>query len=84
MSKKIYGNRLFVQGDVYLIETDIPKDAKEVRASKLGYVLAEGEATGHHHLIPPKFATITKLYEHDKLTIRNGMLASGIKIRDEI
>lgn len=52
------------QGDVFLVAIDtIPAGAKPVKKDARGVVLAEGEATGHHHRIGPKFRSATKL-EH--------------------
>ncbi len=39
-------------GDVNFIEIgSIPKEAKRVKKGRKGYVLAEGEVTGHYHAI---------------------------------
>lgn len=44
--------KMIVQGDVFLVPCDkIPAGAKKVKKSARGYVLAEGEATGHAHCI---------------------------------
>lgn len=41
-----------VQGDVFFVATSgIPKGAKKVSRTSRGLVLAEGEATGHCHVI---------------------------------
>jgi hypothetical protein len=40
-----------VQGDVFIVSASIPKGAKKVKKTKRGYVLAEGEATGHCHAV---------------------------------
>jgi hypothetical protein len=54
----------FRQGDVFLIKVDaIPDGAKPAKKDARGVVLAEGEATGHHHRIGPKFRT-AKLMQH--------------------
>ncbi|MBF0473572.1 MAG: hypothetical protein HQK93_07550 [Nitrospirae bacterium] len=43
---------LLVQGDVFLAKVNnIPESATKVRKRHKGYVLAEGEATGHAHVI---------------------------------
>lgn len=44
--------RWYQQGDV-IIEpvADLPAEAKKVEAKPRGYVLAEGEVTGHAHVI---------------------------------
>ncbi|MBF0553740.1 MAG: hypothetical protein HQK96_04200 [Nitrospirae bacterium] len=43
---------LLVQGDVFLVKVDsLPTDVKRVKRIERGYVLAEGEVTGHAHAI---------------------------------
>ena len=43
--------RIFRQGDVLIVEvSEIPKDAK-IEKKNGSFILAEGEATGHHHQI---------------------------------
>jgi hypothetical protein len=50
------------QGDVFIERIDdLPTDLTEVKCDPRGVVLAEGEATGHHHRIGPRFRT-AKLY----------------------
>ena len=45
-------NTWYQQGDVIIESvTEIPVDAKKVAAKPRGFVLAEGEATGHAHVI---------------------------------
>lgn len=61
----IMKSKFYVQGDLFLKEAEIPSEAEEKRMQKRGYVLAEGEATGHTHVIPRRFATVTKMYEHE-------------------
>jgi len=52
------------QGDVILVVVrDIPPDATRVQPGTRGYVLAEGEATGHAHTI--EAAPNVELYERD-------------------
>ena len=41
----------YQQGDVILSRSRLPKDAKRIEPGKRGYVLAEGEATGHAHVL---------------------------------
>lgn len=41
----------YQQGDVLLYIAEIPTDCKPVQKTARGYVLAEGEATGHAHRI---------------------------------
>lgn len=54
------------QGDVIMTRvTVLPPNAKLVKKDKRGVVLAEGEATGHHHRI--KHAPGIKLYRVDDL-----------------
>ena len=44
--------KLYQQGDVLIFTAgEIPADVKPVKASERGFVLAEGEATGHAHTI---------------------------------
>ena len=43
------------QGDVFLQTiNEIPKEAQQLKPHKRGYVLAEGEATGHAHTVDPQ------------------------------
>lgn len=54
---------LYQQGDVLIRKIGgIPKDAKEVQAENGRFILARGEATGHHHSVPMDGAV---LYESD-------------------
>ena len=39
------------QGDVLLQEAKLPEGCKKISAGRRGYVLAEGESTGHAHVI---------------------------------
>lgn len=40
------------QGDVLIIqESSLPEDCKKINRSAKGYILAEGEVTGHAHVI---------------------------------
>ena len=56
------------QGDILIIEVDeIPKDAAEMKRDNMGrIVLADGEATGHSHVIRNKqvkaYQTATAIY----------------------
>lgn len=43
-------NKSIRHGDVHLIPCDLPKDAKKINNSKK-IVLAEGETTGHKHVL---------------------------------
>ena len=49
------------QGDVFLFAAKIPASAKPSKADPRGVVLAEGEATGHHHRIGPRFRSAQML-----------------------
>jgi hypothetical protein len=50
------------QGDVRLLRvSDVPNGAIPVKRQERGYILAEGEATGHAHVITKDI----ELYEHD-------------------
>lgn len=52
------------QGDVLLEKVDsIPEGGKKVEAKERGYVLAEGEATGHAHVIEK--TALAEMYEVD-------------------
>ena len=53
---------MYRQGDVFVIKSSIPKDAKKVNGR---IILAEGEVTGHHHAISVIDETICKAYEKD-------------------
>jgi hypothetical protein len=56
------------QGDVLLVRVGaMPATARPVAEDPRGVVLAEGEATGHHHRIGPAYRTAT-LYAHDEGT----------------
>ena len=45
-------NAIYQQGDVLLVQVEgIPDGAKALRADVRGLVLAEGEATGHAHVV---------------------------------
>lgn len=53
---------MIVQGDVFFTEVnEIPKKATAVMKKARGYIIAEGEATGHAHIIDDDI----KLYEKD-------------------
>lgn len=48
-------SKLLVQGDVFLVKIDkVPTKAKASKPQYKGWVLAEGEATGHAHRIEEK------------------------------
>ena len=44
-------NEWYQQGDVIIEPANMPSDAKVVSAKERGFVLAEGEHTGHAHVI---------------------------------
>ena len=49
------------QGDVIIVGIDkLPTGGKKVKRSARGYVLAEGEATGHAHTIDEEIELIEK------------------------
>lgn len=53
---------MIVQGDVFFTEANkIPEKATVVMKTTRGYIIAEGEATGHAHIIDDDI----KLYEKD-------------------
>lgn len=46
--------RAIQQGDVFFLEVEsVPKGASAVKAGDRGYILAEGETTGHAHVMEP-------------------------------
>ncbi len=54
-------NKMYRQGDVLVREvTAIPTDAQEDKTAVKGdrVILAEGEATGHHHSVSAQSATL--------------------------
>lgn len=54
------------QGDVFLEKIDaIPAGVTKQEPERRGFVLAEGEATGHAHTLDPKYAA---LYQADSAT----------------
>jgi len=55
---------MIVQGDVFFTRANaIPNGAKPVDRKARGYVIAEGEATGHAHVIEDD----VQLYEKDRV-----------------
>lgn len=55
-------NTQVVQGDLFFIsKIVIPKGARTVERTAKGYIIAEGEATGHAHVIDDDI----RLYEKD-------------------
>ena len=59
------------QGDVIIEKCEsMPQDAKSVPAKERGYVLAEGEATGHAHVID-KVADIEFVEKDGMFYIKN-------------
>ena len=59
--------RQFRQGDVYLIEVTEEVRGNEIQRVNGEIVLALGEATGHHHHIPNKGATLYAVNENLRL-----------------
>ena len=52
---------MYQQGDVLLKKvSSIPKDAKPVQRKERGWVLAEGESTGHAHVIEDDIELVEK------------------------
>ena len=51
------------QGDVCLEKSLLPKNANKLKSDKRGFVLAEGEHTGHFHAIVAEPGV--ELYEHE-------------------
>lgn len=53
---------MIVQGDVFFVRIQsIPKEFTKVNRDERGYIIAEGEATGHAHVIDDDI----ELYEKD-------------------
>ena len=59
--------KLYRQGDVLLVATDMPGETKPVKRTKRGLVLAEGEATGHAHVIEAPEAELVTAAEAAEL-----------------
>lgn len=58
------------QGDVTLMRVDsAPSNGVLIKPSPRGHVLAEGEVTGHAHVVPVDHATMTKVGAKLYLTI---------------
>lgn len=58
--------KMLRQGDILLVEvTTIPKDAK-VEKENGNFILAEGEATGHHHQIKQAVGVLLALGVADR------------------
>jgi hypothetical protein len=60
---------LFQQGDVLIESAVIPASAKKSAVNKCGVVLAEGETTGHAHVITDGSAAIL-LEDNDTMYLR--------------
>ena len=56
---------MLVQGDVFLVKGSIPNFVKPVAREPRGFVLAEGEHTGHAHVIEDDI----EVYEDEKGTM---------------
>jgi hypothetical protein len=54
---------LIVQGDVFLTESKIPTTAVKMKLKSRGLVIAEGEHTGHAHVVDN--TDVATLYEVD-------------------
>lgn len=59
---------LLQQGDVLLVPSRIPEGAKPVPPQARGVVLAEGEHTGHAHVIAPPQGVAVELVERNGVT----------------
>ncbi len=52
-------NKMYRQGDVLIVQVnEIPENAKKLKRTTRGIVLAEGEVTGHAHRIPSRHASL--------------------------
>lgn len=62
------GTQLYRQGDVLLVAVDeAPGETKPVKRGARGLVLAEGEATGHAHVITDESAELVSADEAAEL-----------------
>jgi hypothetical protein len=53
---------MIVQGDIFFTRTrKIPSGAKSLKRKERGYIITEGEATGHAHVVEDE----VELYEKD-------------------
>lgn len=53
---------MIVQGDVFFVRIqNVPRESKKVKRDERGFIIAEGEATGHAHVIHED----VELYEKD-------------------
>jgi len=69
--------KLLVQGDVFLTkEKELPSNLKKITRKQRGFVLAEGEATGHAHVITDDIL----LFEDDngKMWLKNDIVSNLI------
>jgi hypothetical protein len=58
--KPMKGENMYRQGDVFVIKCgNLPENIKQIRPKNGKAILAEGEATGHHHAVSASHA---KLY----------------------
>lgn len=55
----------YSHGELCIFESNeiIPKDAKKMKASKIGYIVANSESTGNHHVVEEKEGI--EIYEKD-------------------
>jgi len=62
----------YQQGDVLIKPIVLPSDVKKVSPKDRGYILAEGEATGHAHRIIEIESDIIEMFEKDgQLYVKN-------------
>lgn len=45
--------KLYRQGDIWLVPDEVATEGTQKRETKDAYLVAEGEATGHHHTMYP-------------------------------
>lgn len=73
----------FRQGDVFIYAAAIiPDNAKPAKRDPRGAVLAEGEATGHHHRIGPMHRSASLLRSEDGRTFLRATGTSTPRVRD--
>lgn len=69
----------FQQGDVLLVPCEALPSGKRCPRTAKGYILAEGEATGHSHAI----ADEVELIEHDGTLFLRVKQSDGVILRHE-
>lgn len=67
---------------IFQFKGEIPKDAKKMKASKVGYIVANSETTGNHHIVEEKEGV--EIYEKEGiLYLKNGVPVNVFCIMEE-